>query len=98
KTPYAGKSAFQILEFVVTKGLRPSAEDVQPEKIAMLMQECWDADPNMRPAFDEILDRFLNLKTWTSPSPIKQSPNCSPIQNSALISLGAEDQFEEIKH
>jgi len=61
-------SQIQILHEVATKGLRPTIirnsncqryddPDI-PERIAILLEKCWDCDPRKRPSFDKLCSEF----------------------------------------
>jgi hypothetical protein len=62
--PYKGMNAIRIARSVAFEGLRPSLDAVPaacPREILVLMQECWDADPQKRPTFPQILERLAKI-------------------------------------
>uniref|UniRef100_A0A0R0L2P6 Protein kinase domain-containing protein n=2 Tax=Glycine max TaxID=3847 RepID=A0A0R0L2P6_SOYBN len=51
----------QLTAAVVSDGLRPvlAAEDLGiPSRLLSMIKKCWDADPNNRPAFDDIVEEL----------------------------------------
>lgn len=53
KSRYQNESQFQIVESVVMN-LRPIIPPYCPQTLSLLMQRCWDSDPNNRPNFEEV--------------------------------------------
>lgn len=48
----------QLIAAVVSEGLRPVLSGVEtgaPKSLLSLIQKCWDADPQKRPSFDDII-------------------------------------------
>ncbi|TYZ62129.1 hypothetical protein PybrP1_005064 [[Pythium] brassicae (nom. inval.)] len=66
RDPYDGRNAYQVPLLVAHDGLRP-AEFTQPAPLGLdqLMKQCWDADPEQRPTFEELAE---TLHTWLRPS------------------------------
>lgn len=60
--PYGGQKGVQIAYAAAEQGLRPKIPNYCPPDYAQLMQECWAANPEERPAFEEILKRLFQLK------------------------------------
>jgi len=61
---YSDKEVMQIVVEVVNNSLRPELPDFAKDSpLVPLMEDCWAADPNMRPTFDIILDRLQTLKS-----------------------------------
>lgn len=56
--PFPGLKQAQIIKFVYKQGLRPKFTVKTPESLKELIKQCWDADPNKRPTFDEIFEKF----------------------------------------
>ncbi len=57
---YAKKEPFKVTEkelkeYVVDGDFRPQLPDDVPREIARLIRACWQKDPTMRPAIDEVL-------------------------------------------
>lgn len=60
--PFDGMAGDEIKEFVV-KGGRPRLPfDLNP-RLRKLIEECWDANPEKRPTFVDIVQRFQSLST-----------------------------------
>lgn len=53
ETPYKGMKNTEVLEEVM-KGTRPTRPQNCPDNLWSLMLQCWDADPNNRPTFQEV--------------------------------------------
>lgn len=68
KEPFEGQKAIEILNYVAWKDKRLPIPKNCPEVLAILMMQCWNRDPHMRPNFQQIwvlLDnywRMLNFK------------------------------------
>mmetsp|Transcript_17349 Transcript_17349/g.51843 ORF Transcript_17349/g.51843 Transcript_17349/m.51843 type:complete len:2071 (-) Transcript_17349:48-6260(-) len=61
ESPYPEMQFFHQVETAVLAGIRPPLpETVRPEGFADLIKDCWNADPDARPSFDEILNT-LNM-------------------------------------
>jgi serine/threonine protein kinase len=60
--PYGGQKGVQIAYAAAEQGLRPKIPAYCPQDYADLMQECWAANPDERPPFEEILKRLFQLK------------------------------------
>ncbi|KAK8871015.1 hypothetical protein M9Y10_008928 [Tritrichomonas musculus] len=56
--PYLGMESHEIIRQVVANNLRPDITDGMPSELSDLMKRCWDADPDNRPTFDEIVKLF----------------------------------------
>ncbi|KAI8025342.1 Serine/threonine-protein kinase STY46 [Camellia lanceoleosa] len=56
KLPYDYLTPLQAAVGVVQKGLRPTIPKNTHPKLAELLERCWQHDPNLRPAFSEIID------------------------------------------
>jgi len=60
--PYKGdtrfKSSWEFTNKVITQGLRPIVKNAScmPPALIQLMYRCWDNNPNIRPAFNEIME------------------------------------------
>jgi len=54
--PYRGLAPLVVPNLVAEKGLRPTVPKGCPRKMAKLMTMCWDANPDNRPTFAEILE------------------------------------------
>jgi serine/threonine protein kinase len=57
KMPFEGWDRVQIFAQVATKGVRPELPETA-SSLAQLIVQCWDADPDKRPTFEEIYARF----------------------------------------
>ncbi len=47
------------------EGLRPPTDNL-PFPLVHLVQECWNANPTLRPSFPEILSRVQRLETMNN--------------------------------
>jgi len=54
--PYRGLAPLVVPNLVAEKALRPTVPKGCPRKMAKLMTMCWDANPDNRPTFAEILE------------------------------------------
>lgn len=65
KDPYGELNGFQVPYLVANEGLRP-ADFTNPAPLGLdtLMRQCWDADPEQRPEFEEIAETLLK---WMKP-------------------------------
>lgn len=58
--PYRDLDSPQIIAKVVSSDFRPPIPEGTHPDIVNLIKQCWDRDPNQRPTFSEILNRFKN--------------------------------------
>lgn len=66
KDPYEGLNAYQVPLLVADDGLRPAEfTKVAPLGLDQLMKQCWDADPEQRPTFEELAE---TLQKWLRPN------------------------------
>lgn len=57
-TPYAGMESHQIINQVLQNDVRPALpQDINPA-MRDLITQCWDRNPDVRPNFDEIVERI----------------------------------------
>ncbi|GLD95627.1 hypothetical protein PINS_up004304 [Pythium insidiosum] len=83
RDPYAGLNAFQVPLLVANDGLRPAPfTRPAPLGLAELMHQCWDANPDQRPTFEDITD---TLQRWLQPAP--DSPNTLALADEGDLSL-----------
>lgn len=61
RDPFPGMPPFQIVFAVGTQGLRPDTSPDWPEEWVSLITDCWQEDPELRPTFEEILERLERL-------------------------------------
>jgi len=61
--PYEGENPTRVLNEIVDKKInkRPPVPEVCPTRIAEIMKECVDANPEKRPTFEEIDLRIMRL-------------------------------------
>lgn len=52
----------QLMYQIANEGLRPSIEELPPG-LEQLVQDCWNEEPTLRPAFTEIVVRLERLRT-----------------------------------
>jgi serine/threonine protein kinase len=67
KTPYENMTPIQAAVGVVQEGLRPPMPDGLNRRLKDLIERCWDADPDVRPTFPELLVCFLCFPTPRPP-------------------------------
>jgi len=64
KEPYQGdtriQSSWQFTNLVID-GLRPIVKNKMPDEYEILMRECWDPRPDVRPSFDKIASRLESM-------------------------------------
>lgn len=61
KEPYENAICEQQLIICIKSGNRPNVEDITeycPEEIISIMKQCWEADPEVRPTFAGIEEKF----------------------------------------
>ncbi|EAX90170.1 TKL family protein kinase [Trichomonas vaginalis G3] len=65
KRPYPGMDdKKELAHKIVEEGLRPKLKKNTPPLLKDLITQCWDANPDVRPTFDEIVQRFENLEIY----------------------------------
>ena len=57
ETPFKGCNLYQV-QNKVCKGIRPPITKVPSEAYRLLIESCWDKDPESRPSFDEIRSKL----------------------------------------
>lgn len=62
RKPYFGMSKTNLFYRIAKQGLRPELPDDLNPLMRDLITQCWDEDPNVRPPFHEIVQRFQNLE------------------------------------
>ncbi len=60
--PYDGMQPVQIVAAVLGRRERPRIPPGTPKRLAVLIQECWQHNPSLRPSFDEIFDRLVKFR------------------------------------
>lgn len=55
QTAFRGCRSGAVVERVVLRGERPPVPDEMPPQYALLMQRCWDAHPDSRPTFEQVV-------------------------------------------
>lgn len=63
KHPFDGERDIYVIKKLIEDGYRPDTTDKIPERLAELIERCWNNDPDVRPCFDEILYEFDNYTT-----------------------------------
>jgi len=53
--PFQNMTAVQAAFAVVNKGVRPTIPQDCPPALANIMSRCWDANPDVRPSFVEVV-------------------------------------------
>lgn len=62
KVPYNHLTPLQAAVGVVQKRLRPEIPESCPPDLAMLLQECWDQEPALRPDFSTVITRLQEVQ------------------------------------
>jgi serine/threonine protein kinase len=62
QVPFSGLEPAQILVQVFMNDIRPVIPDHVNVPLRDLIKQCWDRNPDVRPTFDEIVDRFVTDK------------------------------------
>jgi serine/threonine protein kinase len=55
------RSFSQVAMAVLTRGLRPAIPPDCPRDYALLMEACWQTEPELRPTFIEITERLAHM-------------------------------------
>eukprot|EP01095_Lingulamoeba_sp_RSL-Kostka_P001906 TRINITY_DN126_c1_g1_i1.p1 TRINITY_DN126_c1_g1~~TRINITY_DN126_c1_g1_i1.p1 ORF type:complete len:324 (+),score=123.75 TRINITY_DN126_c1_g1_i1:92-1063(+) len=59
KNPFPQVDSFNaMIDLIVNNDARPEIPDTCPERLAVLIQACWDSEPANRPTFTEIVPQF----------------------------------------
>ncbi len=66
--PYDGMQPVQIVAAVLGRRERPRIPPGAPKRVAVLIQECWQHNPSLRPSFDEIVDSLAKFCFMPMPS------------------------------
>ena len=85
--PYKGMAPLMIASEVAYKNRRPLIPDYIPSRVSLLITECWDESPSLRPDFHEILDRLTEIQ-------LLYEDEIPPPKNIELIEF-ASDKYEE---
>jgi serine/threonine protein kinase len=59
--PYNNMIPIQAAVSVMNHGLRPQLPKTTPLEYSMLVQDCWNQNPNLRPSFHDILSKLANI-------------------------------------
>jgi hypothetical protein len=46
----------------IPKGLRPSLPPSIPQSLALLVRDCWDNEPSIRPSCEQLLERLSDCE------------------------------------
>jgi hypothetical protein len=91
--PYYGMENTEAVEKIITgnvpiklsrnnfQGYRLPKPKNTPEKVYAVMMQCWNLDPNIRPSFEDILEKFSE---FSSKKVIIQNPR-KPTANTQII-------------
>ncbi|PRP75712.1 Tyrosine kinase specific for activated (GTP-bound) p21cdc42Hs (ISS) [Planoprotostelium fungivorum] len=89
KLPYEEMDTVEAAVAVVTNGLRPSIpDDMRDRDLVQLMSLCWTTQPEGRPEFRVILNRYLSA---TSSAWVEDLPDVESQQNRYVSALELED-------
>lgn len=66
KLPFEGMSNLQAAYAAAFKNTRPSLDDL-PQDLALILDSCWNEDPNARPNFSQIVQMLLHYLSIISP-------------------------------
>ncbi|KAK8954632.1 Serine/threonine-protein kinase HT1 [Platanthera zijinensis] len=61
--PFQNMTAVQAAFAVVNKGARPIIPNDCPPPLALIMTQCWDANPDARPPFADVVRMLENVQT-----------------------------------
>ncbi|KAG4185267.1 hypothetical protein ERO13_A09G218000v2 [Gossypium hirsutum] len=76
--PYPDLSFADVSSAVVRQNLRPDIPRCCPNSLANIMKKCWDANPEKRPAMDEVVRMLeaVNTSRGGGMIPDDQTPTC----------------------
>jgi len=81
--PFNAMRNAEVMEEICSKGCtlpRPTAIEV-PEELYLLMRDCWNMNPNERPAFSDIGKRLKGIENSLSPAiSSEKNNNPNPVQ------------------
>jgi serine/threonine protein kinase len=79
--PHSHLPPFQVIYAVGSQGLRPTIPDTCPPEISLLMQRCWNEDPDLRPTFRDIIPSLMRLSDFEFDIP----PRASEVNVSGVV-------------
>ena len=71
---YNGMSQEAITQYVLEKNLRPAIPSDCPKSFAALIESCWQANPNNRPDFPQIVDKLNQFLNEAKKQPVDWKP------------------------
>eukprot|EP01119_Soliformovum_irregulare_P018627 TRINITY_DN575_c0_g1_i1.p1 TRINITY_DN575_c0_g1~~TRINITY_DN575_c0_g1_i1.p1 ORF type:complete len:1549 (+),score=441.45 TRINITY_DN575_c0_g1_i1:27-4673(+) len=100
RVPFNNFSEQQVILGVSQKNLRPEIVPDTPEPIVELMRQCWSANPNTRPSFEEILKTLHEIaefmKEETPPTSVENSPIVTQrLRGSTTSVIDVTEKLEE---
>ena len=81
-------SPMQIIYYVGVLNQRPKMPATAPEKLKILIEDCWSNDPKARPTFESILTTLYNMKQDQETFGVVENAECCA--QSAASSLETE--------
>jgi hypothetical protein len=60
--PFSGLNGIQVSVQVTTKDLRPTIPQNVDSDVARLIEACWDANPEVRPSFSDIVRELKRIR------------------------------------
>eukprot|EP00043_Microstomoeca_roanoka_P016057 m.161736 g.161736 ORF g.161736 m.161736 type:complete len:939 (+) comp16381_c0_seq2:1676-4492(+) len=73
KMPYAGLSNLEVVERVAEQNYRMPQPKECPDELYHLMLDCWNDDPESRPAFDELRQKLRKFAEEVSDAPLEKA-------------------------
>lgn len=89
----------QLTAAVVSEGLRPILAGPQsgaPSSLLSLIQRCWDANPQKRPSFDDIVEELYSIIQHIKKAEIGEKvPGKPPVSLSDQLPIDAKNSPQE---
>jgi serine/threonine protein kinase len=66
--PYAGMTPVQAAFAVARQNMRPRLPSYVPKSVTVLIKQCWNHNPRVRPSFERIIQSLESILDGLSPA------------------------------